>query len=310
MKVIYGWQENNRFNKPTGVGLGNFDGLHIGHMALINTLISESTLDYLDSIVYTFSKHPENIIRKKLFTPLITTVNKKVELLGQTRLDYLYFDEFDETYSRIKPEVFVEDILVKRLNMKLAVAGVDYRFGYKGQGDVSLLTELGKEHNFRVVIIPPIKSGNDVVSSTLIRKYIAKGDMDKVFNLLGRHYSITGKVEKGRRVGNTLGFPTANIYPESYLVLPDRGVYISKTLIGGRLYNSLTNIGNNPTFTDCKNISVETHILDFEEDIYGSSIEVFFIFKIREEEKFDSVNELIIQMEKDVLKAREYFKLR
>src|SRR5690554_3041716 len=133
MRVIYG-NEHRSLEGPVGVGLGNFDGLHTGHMVLINTLINESRLYGFKSAVYTFTKHPENILRKKLFTPLLTTVNKKISILNETCLDYLYFDEFNEKLSRLEPEAFIKNILVDRFNIKLAVAGFDYRFGYKGQG--------------------------------------------------------------------------------------------------------------------------------------------------------------------------------
>ncbi|NLD50124.1 MAG: bifunctional riboflavin kinase/FMN adenylyltransferase, partial [Clostridiaceae bacterium] len=180
MNVIYGSSDERVLINPAGVGLGNFDGLHVGHMELVNTLISESKASFLNSVVYTFTKHPENIIRKSLFTPLITTFDKKVELLGRTNLDYLYFEEFDENFSRMKPEEFVKSILVERLNIKLAVAGEDYRFGYMGQGNTDLLYKLGQRYGFRVLIIPPVKIDDNVVSSTLIRKFILKGYMDKV----------------------------------------------------------------------------------------------------------------------------------
>ena len=146
----------------------------------------------------------------------------------------------------MKPETFVKVILIKRLNMKLAVAGFNYRFGHRGEGDVDLLRKLGKDLGFRVIIIEPIKQGDDVVSSTLVRKNILKGDMGRVFELLGRHYSVTGIVEKGRRVGNTIGFPTANISPEK-LVLPPDGVHI-KDPYRRQIYPGITNIGKNPTF--------------------------------------------------------------
>jgi riboflavin kinase / FMN adenylyltransferase len=312
MKVIYG-RENSSINSITcdytGVGLGNFDGLHIGHMALINTLVKESKLNGLCSVVYTFSKHPENIIRKKLFTPLLTTETKKIELLEETSLNYLYFDEFDEDFSRMSPEDFVKEVLVGRLKMRLAVAGFDYSFGYKGDGDVELLKELGKKYGFKVIIIPPIKVENGVVSSTKIRNKVSKGDMSDVFHLLGRHYSITAEVVSGRRIGNTIGFPTANIDPEDYLILPQRGVYITKTLLDSKLYNSITNIGFNPTFEDFCKMTVETHIIDFEGDIYGKKIEVFFLKKIRDEKKFNGTEELKNQIKKDMLKAREFFDL-
>lgn len=309
MKVIYGAEEKKVFEKHTGVGLGNFDGLHIGHMTLINTLIGEARLNALESAIYTFTKHPENILRKKLFTPLITTVNKKIQLLNETPLNYLYFDEFDETFSRMKPEVFVKEILVGKLKAKLAVAGFDYRFGYKGQGDVALLEELGKKFGFRVIVIPPVKIENEIISSTLIRNSISKGAMDKVFKLLGRHYSITGEVQTGRKIGSKIGFPTANIIPENYLILPHDGVYITKTLFNGLLYNSITNVGKNPTFEGQEQVSVETHILDFQGDIYSRNIEVFFISKIRSEKKFKDKYELIEQIKKDIELARSFFNL-
>lgn len=308
MEVVYS-KDIARLKKPSGVGLGNFDGLHIGHMALIQTLIKECRLNELDSVVYTFTKHPENILRKKLFTPLLTNVNKKIELLNETSLRYICFEEFNEEFSRMKPESFVKNVLVDRLNVKLAVAGFDYRFGYKGEGNIDLLKELGKVYNFKVIIIPPIKIDDKIVSSTLIRQNVAKGDMDEVFQLLGRHYSITGNVEQGRCIGNTIGFPTANIIPEKYLILPHDGVYVTKTLLNDTLYSSVTNIGKNPTFEDQDWVSVETHLLDFDKNIYGEKIEVFFIAKIRGEKKFKSKEELLDQINKDVIYARSVLNL-
>lgn len=305
MRVICSKHDNFIFEKPTGVGLGNFDGLHIGHMALINAVINESKLNGLKSIVYTFEKHPENILRKKLITPLLTTVRKKISLLNETSLDYLYFDRFDEEFSRMNPEDFAREILVDRLNIKLAVAGYNYRFGYKGLGDIELLKNLGALYGFKVIIIPPIKVGDEVVSSTLIRHEVANGNMDKVFKFLGRHYSITGQVQSGRRIGNKLGFPTANIHPEEYLVLPSFGVYVTKTLLDGRMYNSITNIGINPTFENIRKPVVETHILDFDNDLYGKDIEVYFLHRLRGEMKFNNVDELASQIGEDIVKARE-----
>ena len=312
MKVIYNSNYNSNgnasFKEPKGIGLGNFDGLHIGHMVLVNTLIAESRLFGLKSMIYTFTKHPENILRKKLFTPLLTAEGKKIELLRETSLDYLFFEEFDESFSRIKPESFVKDILVDKLNIKIAIAGFDYRFGYRGQGNTNILQKLGKLYGFKVIVIPPVKLENEIVSSTIIRDYVAKGRMDKAFRLLGRHYSITGEVKDGKRLGSKLGFPTANIHPEDYLILPRNGVYITKTLIDGSLFDSVTNIGKNPTFIENSRTSVETHILNFDRDIYNKKIEVFFIARIRGEIKFRDKNELIEQVNKDIAAAREFFR--
>lgn len=306
MQVIYATDTKNYFEHSTGVGLGNFDGLHIGHMALINTLIRECKLNGLSSIVYTFRRHPENILRKKLITPLLLTEQKKIELLGETALDNLYFDDFTEKFSRLSPEEFVKNILVDRLKIKLAVAGYDYHFGFQGQGDIALLKELGKKYDFKVIVIPAIKCDNEVISSTKIRQSVIKGNLEIAYKLLGRHYSITAEVVSGRRIGNTIGFPTANIHPEGYLVLPQNGVYITKTLLDGRLFNSMTNVGFNPTFEDVKEITVETHIIDFNQDIYGKKIEVFFLKKIRDEKKFETVQDLIEQIARDMKETREY----
>lgn len=308
VKTIFG-NENIKFNShTTAVGLGNFDGLHVGHMALVNTLISEARINCLESMIYTFTKHPENIIRKKLFTPLLTTVGKRVQLLGETQLNYIYFDEFDENFSRMKPESFVREILLERLGAGLVVAGFNYRFGYMGQGDVELLKELGRKYNFRVIIIPPVRINTELVSSSAIREYVAKGDMEGVFRLLGRHYSITGEVRDGKKIGRRIGFPTANLQPEDYLIMPHNGVYITKTLYNGEFYNSLTSVGHNPTFGDTPAISVETHILDFNNDIYKNNIEVFFLRKLRNEKKFRNAQELSNQIANDIKDAGEYFR--
>ena len=306
MEVIRGIK-NRTFTKPLGVGLGNFDGLHIGHIALINALINECKVNDLDSMVYTFAKHPENILKKKLATPLLITVEKKAELLNSLPLDYLFYEDFDESFSKMQPEDFVKDILVNNFNIKLAMAGFDYTFGYKGRGNADMLKKLGEKYNFRVIIIPPIKINDEIISSTLIRKYLAKGDMEKTFFLLGRHYSVTGVVKSGHRIGSRLGFPTANINPEDYLILPASGVYITKTSIDGKLYKSITNIGTAPTIKNEGNkVNIETHILDFNENIYEENIEVFFIKKIRDEKKFNDKEELIQQIKSDILMAKNY----
>ena len=307
MKTIFG-NENARFARgSTAVGLGNFDVMHVGHMALVNTLISEARINGLDSLIYTFTKHPENIIRKKLFTPLLTTVAKRAQLLGETTLDYLYFDEFDENYSRMKPEDFIRDILLERLGAGIVAAGFNYRFGYMGQGNVELLREFGRKYDFRVTIIPPVRINKMVVSSSAIRSYVAKGDMESAFELLGRHYSLTGEVRDGMKRGRRIGFPTANLQPEDYLILPHNGVYITKTLYNGGFYDSLTSVGYNPTFEDTPTINVETHILDFNDDIYSKNIEVFFLKKLRNEKRFKSARELSDQIVYDIKDAREYF---
>ncbi len=308
MKAINGSSNFSSGSEPVGVGLGNFDGLHLGHMALIEKLISESKPEGLKSVVYTFARHTGNIVRKELFTPLLTSIDHKIEILAGTDLDFLCFDEFDEVFSRMEPEAFVRDILCGRLNIKLAVAGFNYRFGYKGAGDAKMLDSLGKKYGFRVIAIPPVMSGGEVISSTLIRKYLQKGDMEKAYMLLGRHFSIRGTVEEGKHAGSErLGFPTVNIYPAEHLAKPEIGVYITETLLEGKLYRGVTSVGSAPTFSNSGRHAVETHLFDFNENIYSKFIEVMFIKKLRNEKKFNSLNELSAGISEDVKAARSYF---
>ena len=281
-----------------GIGLGNFDGVHIGHAELINTLVIECKSRGLKSIVYTFDKHPENIIRRKLITPQITTNKKKIDLMYNFEIDYLYFANFDEYFSRLHAEDFVKKILIERFGIKLAVVGHDYRFGYRGTGDVELLIKLGEKYGFEVIVVHPVSFENNVISSTAIRKYLIHGDIKNANNMLGREYSIQGQVIHGRKIATKIGFPTTNLIPEKYLVIPRSSVYLTKTLVNGTLYKSITNVGKNPTFNLDK-ISVETYIINFEMDLYNQMIEVFFHKWIRGERRFKGIEELKSQLKKD-----------
>jgi riboflavin kinase/FMN adenylyltransferase len=302
MQVIYNC--SGECLGPKAVGLGNFDGLHLGHMTLINTLIKEARSEGIRSIVYTFKQHPENVLVKDRSLPLLNSRGKKVELLSGTGLDLLYFDEFDEQYSRIEPEDFVRDILVNRLEARIVVAGFNYRYGHKGKGGLELLEELGNRYGYKLIVIPPVRIDGEVVSSTLIRDLLIAGNIQTAEKYLGRYYSLTGTVRSGDRRGSALGFPTANLLPENHLVIPARGVYLTKTKIDGTPFNSISNIGIKPTFGDAGQVTVETHILDYSNDIYGKNIELFFIDKIRDEMKFSSVEQLKEQVARDISLAR------
>ena len=300
---------NDSFQRNTGVGLGNFDGLHIGHMALINTLISECRLNDLQSVVYTFTKHPDTMLRKALISQIITTNEQKTRLLKSTTLDTLCYKEFDEAFSRLSPKEFIKDILVYTLKIRLAVVGFNYRFGYMGKGDVEYLKKSGEKYGFRVIVVPPVKVKAEIVSSTLIREYIKKGKMERVFQLLGRHFSLYGTVIAGRRIGRTLGFPTANIVSHPNMAVPANGVYITKTKYDDRWVNSITNVGIAPTLREGKAFSIETHMLDYNEDIYGKNIEVCFIRKLRDEKKYESIDALKKQVADDIKKTKSYWEV-
>ena len=291
------------------MGLGNFDGLHIGHMALINTLINECRLNSLKSVVYTFTRHTGNMLRKTLISPLITINEQKTKLLASTDLDFLYYQEFDEAYSRLSPDEFIKNILLDRLKIRLAVVGFNYRFGYMGRGDAEYLKKCGDKLGFRVIIVPPVRVNSEIVSSTLIREYIKKGKIDRVFQLLGRHFSLNGTVISGRHIGRTLGFPTANILADPEMVVPANGVYITKTKLGDQWINGITNVGVAPTIRAGKIFSIETHLLDYDRDIYGKSIEVCFIQRLRGEKKFENTEALKRQVTEDIRKTRSYWEV-
>ncbi|NLM74878.1 MAG: bifunctional riboflavin kinase/FAD synthetase [Clostridiaceae bacterium] len=308
MQVIYNIQSDT-FNSNTGVGLGNFDGLHIGHMALINTLISECKLNGLSSVVYTFERHTHFMLGKKSFSSIITTNKQKSKILSSTGLDYLCYQYFDEEYSKMSPDDFIEKILINKLKIKLAVVGFNYRFGHMGKGDAEYLKKCGEKFGFRVIVIPPVRIKNEIVSSTLIREYIKKGKMDRVFHLLGRHFSLCGTVVSGKKLGRTLGFPTANITADPEMCVPARGVYITKTKVKGVWVNGITNVGVAPTIRNENLISIETHFLerDFDEELYGQPIEVCFVSKLRGEKKFENVEALKKQVKEDIVKARKFW---
>ncbi len=289
-----------------GVGLGNFDGVHIGHQALFCTLHQACQASGIPSMVYTFANHPNHVLGKIRETPLIITNEQKAALVEAQGIDELYFEPFDLQYAHLSPQAFVQQILVEKLHAKIVVIGHNYSFGQFGAGDAELLTALGSEYGFRVITVPHItrfldSSGEDeVVSSTILRKLIAQGEMEEYTRLTGRNYSIPGHVVEGRRVGRSLGYPTANILPRESFALPDFGVYATETVKDGCRYRSVTNIGNNPTFAGIRHVTVETHILDFDGPLYGAEIEVYFLQRMRPQHKFASVEALQMQLKQDV----------
>jgi riboflavin kinase/FMN adenylyltransferase len=307
MKVVF-----SKANIPleisqgTAIALGNFDGLHIGHMELINRTINAGNNSNLKSIVYTFSNHPENVIAGKFITPLITPNETKAEILSRHGVDYLYLEEFNQEYMKIAPEDFVKDILLKRFNVKHVTVGFHYRFGYKSAGTPETLKQMGQKYGFDVEVVAPVKLGDIIVSSSLIRRLIANGDVEHAAEFMKRYYQVTGKIVRGKHLGREIGFPTINIVPGDDRVLPSKGVYVTSTDISGCTYCSVTNVGVNPTVND-QGIRIETHILDFTGDLYDSTVTVHFIKKIRDEKKFTGLAQLTEQIRKDVRYTKQYF---
>ena len=310
MQIIFSDQLDKKeridVSEGIGVALGNFDGLHIGHMRLIQSMLSLRKKYNLKSMVYTFEQHPENIIAGKLVTPLLISHESKVKLLKECGLDYLYLQNFDKQFMNMSAEEFVKKILVEHLKVKTVSVGFNYRFGHKGLGNIQLLEEMGKEYHFIVDVLNPVQLDGTVISSSTIRKLILQGNVELASKYMGRDYAIEGTVVHGKKVGNKMGFPTANLIPNQYLILPSAGVYLTKTIVHDQSFNSITNVGSNPTFNE-EGVHIETYILDFNADLYGQDISIHFLKKIREEKKFNSFYRLLQQIKKDVQCAKEFF---
>lgn len=219
-------------------------------------------------------------------------------------VEIIYSMEFNKEVMKLSPREFVEKILIRRMNCKSVVIGSDYRFGHKASGNADLLKELGKEYGFNVTVLEPIYVRDEIVSSTKIREFLSKGELEKAKAYLGRDYSIVGKVVSGKKIGNKMGYPTANIEPIEDYIIPLNGVYGTISIVGGKKYLSATSVGFNPTFGE-KSIKIESHILDFQEDIYGFEVELIFIEYLREELKFNTTKELIEQIDKDIEKIKK-----
>ena len=281
----------------TAIAMGNFDGLHKGHMKLLSMLMDVSQDNGLHSVAYTFDVHPVNAIKGEKTLKLIADNDYKQELLSACDLDTLFFEKFEDVKD-LSPEEFVRDVLVGKLNMKVAVVGLHNHYGKNSEGDVKLLRELGQKYGFLVYMIKPFYIDDILCSSTKIRALIEEGNVEMAAELLGRPFKITKPVVVGKKLGRQLGYPTANMIPEPGQLIPKDGVYASNTYIDGVAYRSITNVGTDPTVGDGI-LQVETHIIGFEGDVYNETLEIEFLYKIRDEHKFSSLDELKAQLAED-----------
>jgi len=289
------------------VTTGNFDGVHLGHQALFHEVIERADAIGGTSVAITFEPHPIRVLKKNGHPPLITLLDQKTELIESTGVDVLIVIPFSMEFAAFTAREFVVDILVKKIGMRAMVVGSDYSFGRNREGNLALLRELAGEIGFEVVVRDWIQgpdNKSDRVSSTRVRELVKAGDMARTRKHLGRYYQIRGKVATGRnRGGRLLGFPTANINLQDELS-PRTGVYAVTVECQGTQLKGVANIGYSPTFDD-HIFTVEVHILDFDQDIYGEDIRVNFIHRLRAEQKFNGIDELSEQINKDVVQARE-----
>jgi riboflavin kinase/FMN adenylyltransferase len=307
MKTYKTFSEINDIYENTAVALGTFDGFHIGHDKLIMTLIEISKLNNLKSILYTFSNHPRDLfmdIRKR--PKLIISSEQKIDIIQKYNPNYLLYLKFDNYHKNIGAEEFIEEILIGKLKMKYIIVGYDWKFGKKAEGDVNLLKTYESKGFFKVEVIEPIRINGQIVSSTLIRKHLDEGHIEKANEFLGRPYELQGHVVHGKSNGKKIGFPTANLSKEINYCSVKEGVYVTLLTVNKKDYKSVTKVGKNVSFDD-NECSVETHILDFDENIYGEAISVKFLTRIRDQIKFNSLRHLSDRIEKDVDISRNYF---
>jgi len=286
------------------VTIGNFDGVHLGHQLLFSEVVGRAYRSGGTSVVVTFDPHPLKVLRPDGIK-LISSTEQKIELIRLAAIDVLLVIPFDREFASTPAKDFVDNILVGTIGVQDLVVGYDYAFGRGREGNIDFLRKQGQEKGFPVTVVEAHQEGGIVVSSTKIRELIMAGRMRNVRKLLGRYYQIRGEVQRGRQRGGTeVGFPTANLRISEEDLCPKKGVYVTQVIYDGKMYGGVSNIGYNPTFGE-NELVAETHIFDFNHDIYGHPIKINLLRHIRGEKKFNSVEELSARIRRDIEIARK-----
>lgn len=304
MRVYRGFDAYPARPAPAAAAIGNFDGLHPGHVKILERLKSTAVENGWKSLVLTFDPHPARIFGHRKNFRLIQTVAQRVESFKSLGLDAVLIVPFENVLSDLAPDDFVDNILIRRLRAGAIIVGGGFRFGRGRTGDASVLRRRARRHRTAVIVVSPVRRKRRIVSSTLIRKTLGRGDVETAAAFLGRPYVIAGRVVRGRGRGSGLGFPTANIITENE-ILPE-GVFITEVVFGRHVFPSLTSIGTCPTFKE-SSLSVETHLLDYAENLYGKTLCIRFLKKIRSQRVFPSPEALRKRIFRDRDAALRYF---
>ena len=308
MKIYKSYQEFSNIKKQSIVTIGTFDGVHIGHQEIIKKLVQNTKEKNGESVILTFFPHPRIVLQKSNTIKLLNTIDEKIELLQKCGLDNLIIQAFTKEFSRLTALDFVREILVRHLQTKKLIIGYDHRFGRNREGDFKQLREYSETYNFELAEIPAQDIQDITVSSTKIRNALEEGSIEIANSYLGYHYMLTGKVVRGEALGRQYNYPTINIdIKEPYKLVPKSGVYIIETKINNEPYYGIMNIGKRPTLNG-KRKTIEVHLLDFDQNLYGKKIQVGLLKRLRNEQKFDSIEQLFVQIKKDEATARELIK--
>lgn len=291
--------------KETVVALGNFDGVHKGHQELIRRTVKSAKMAGLKSAVFTFANHPKNVISDKPVVKNILYLEDKAQIFSSLGVDYLFSIEFSPDIQYMSPDDFIEKLLLEKFNLKEAYCGFNYKFGYKGMGNPETLMHHGLKDGFGIHVLEPFSIDDNLVSSSFIRDLVASGKVDQCEKYMGRKYYIRGEVVLGNQIGRTIGFPTSNVLIDDTMITPSHGVYVTYCIYNDIVHKSVTNVGIKPTIGDNRK-TIETHIFDFNKELYGKEIKVEFVEKIRPEIKFSSIEELKAQIGRDCLTAKAY----
>lgn len=287
------------------VALGSFDGVHLGHQALIKMTIRKADELNIKSAVFTFSNHPKELLPNVNEVKNILYKSEKERIMEELGVEYLFDVPFTEEIMTLNPERYISDLLIKKCNAQVICCGFNHRFGYKAKGDIEFLKENSKRLGYDVLIMEPFYVEDNLVSSSLIRTLIASGQVERCPSYMGRYYAVEGEVVVGNCLGKSLGFPTSNLIIDENMVTPPNGVYATHCTYNGKRYKSVTNVGIKPTVGEFEK-NVETHIFDFDMELYGKRITVEFLKKMRDEVKFDSLTELSEQIVRDCREVKTF----
>jgi riboflavin kinase/FMN adenylyltransferase len=306
MKVIYGIGKAKDIFKNAVLAIGVFDGVHIGHQKLIKAAVQKAKSLGGPAVVMTFSPHPVQVLRPDNYLPFIVSLPQRLRLIEQLGVAACVVVRFTRKFSQLTPQQFIKRYLIGHIRPREIFVGDDFCFGKNRGGTVEYLKEAGREYGFKVNAVAPVRGGRKKVGSSRVRQLIAEGKLYVAKRFLGRDVSVVGRVVKGEGRGRTLGFPTANIYPQNK-VLPPVGVYAARVVVGGEKFNGMANVGRRPTFkgTEGEDVNIEVHIFQFQKMLYGKEITVEFIKRVRQERVFSSKEKLVAQLKRDKVRVEK-----